>query len=98
MLGHPVRNWVWDTMLSAHHLDNRPGITSVKYQAFVRLGQEPWDTHIKPMLQSTDERGLNRVNEIPMRDLLLYCGMDSLIEYKLAELQKKEMMNGKGNS
>ncbi len=37
-LGHGVASWYWDTMLAAHVLDNRPEISSVKFQAYVRLG------------------------------------------------------------
>lgn len=91
ILNVPVRNWVWDTMLSAHHLDCRRGITSVKFQAFVRLGQEPWDEHINPFLKSADETGKNRIRELDLHSLLVYNGMDALIEYKLAGLQRKEM-------
>ena len=93
-LGVDVRNWVWDGMLSAHHLDNRRGITSAKFQAFVRLGMPLWNEHIEPLLKSTDDSGLNRIREIPMRDLLIYNGIDALVEYKIAEIQRKEMKNG----
>jgi len=91
-LGIDVNNWVWDGMLSAHHLDNRRGITSAKYQAFVRLGVPLWNEHIEPFLKSTDDSGINRIREIPMRDLLVYCGTDSLVEFLIANIQKKEML------
>ena len=52
MLGHGIRNLVWDTMQAAHVLDNRPEITSVKFQAFVRLGVARYDQRIKPYLES----------------------------------------------
>lgn len=90
--GVGVRNFVWDVMLSSHHLDNRRGITSVKFQAFVRLGQRPWDSEMKQYFESTDERGVNRISEVDLRSLLVYGGMDALMEYKLAEIQKKEML------
>lgn len=100
-LGVAVNNWQWDSMLSAHHLDNRRGITSVKFQAFVRLGQAVWDAHIKPFLETANAEGLNRIHEIDLRSLLLYCGLDSLMEYKICELQRieagfqiEEMKNG----
>jgi uracil-DNA glycosylase family 4 len=93
ILGHSVNNWKWDTVLSAHHLDNRPGITSLKFQSFVRLGIETWDNHIKPYLSSVDETGVNRIRELDMRELMLYCGLDSLCTYKVAELQRQEMLN-----
>lgn len=94
ILGTPVKNWIWDTMLSAHHLDNRHGISSVDFQSFVRLGQVSWDEHIKPYLKSSGEDGLNQIDKIDIKDLLVYNGMDALMEYKIAQLQRKEMMNG----
>jgi hypothetical protein len=92
ILGHGVTNWVWDTMLSAHHLDCRNGITSVKFQAFVRLGLEEWSWAIRPYLQAEDATGVNRIREADLRTLLVYCGIDSLVEYLIAGQQKREMM------
>lgn len=87
----PVNNWVWDCMLSAHHLDNRPGITSVKFQAFVRLGVAPWDTAVAGFLAAEDSVSLNRIDSIDLSSLLIYNGVDALTEYKIAQLQKEEM-------
>jgi uracil-DNA glycosylase family 4 len=92
ILGHGVRNWAWDTMISAHHLDCRNGITSVKFQAFVRLGLEEWSWSVAPFLKATDDKGVNKIHEIDMRTLLVYCGIDSLVEYLIAGQQKKEML------
>lgn len=88
-----VNNWMWDTMLAAHVLDNRPGITSIKFQAFVRLGVEPYNEHIQPYLESREPGGnsLNRIKEVDMSDLLVYNGLDSLLEWKVAKLQMEEM-------
>jgi len=90
ILGHGVRGWEWDCMQAAHILDNRTGITSVKFQAFVRLGQELWDAKVEPYMES-DETGKNRLSECPMMDLLMYCGIDSIMEYQIAKKQRKEM-------
>jgi uracil-DNA glycosylase family 4 len=92
-LGIKVANWKWDTMIQAHVLDNRQGVTSIKFQAFVRLGQEDYDSHLKPYLQSKNKGGNmeNRVREIDLPNLLTYCGLDSLLEYKVAMLQAKEL-------
>ncbi len=89
--GHRIRNVAWDTMQSAHVLDNRPGVTSVSFQAYVRLGQKPWDEHIKPYLKSRDGTGMNRIDEIDIRDLLLYNGYDAAVEYEIAKRQMAEM-------
>ncbi len=88
-LGHNVKNWMFDTMVAAHVLDNRKGITSAKFQAFVQLGQPSYDDHIKPYLKG--KMGLNRILDLDMKDLLLYNGMDSLLEYKVAMIQMKQL-------
>ncbi len=83
-----IRNWIWDTMVAAHVLDNRPGITGLKFQAFVLLGQKSYNDHIQPLLESGANH-LNRIHEIDIQDLLLYNGLDSLLTYKVALKQMK---------
>jgi uracil-DNA glycosylase family 4 len=94
-LGVSVRNWKLDTMLASHVIDNRPNINSIKFQAFVHLGQEPYDDHIKPYLKTKKGGGYepNRIEEVDMRDLMVYCGMDSLLEWKVAKIHKEELEN-----
>lgn len=92
-LGMSVRNWKWDTMLMAHVIDTRPKITSIKFQAFVRLGVPDYDGHLKPMLKSVEQGGNaeNKIRDIDLPSLLRYNGMDSLLEYEVALLQAKEL-------
>lgn len=92
-LGHGVRNWHWDTMLAAHTLDNRPSICSVKFQAFVLLGIADFDSHVSPYLKSSGCNSMNKIMELDEKDLLLYNGLDSLLEY-LVMLEQKEIMFG----
>jgi len=85
-----VKNWFWDTMICAHVLDSQPDVTGLKFQSFAVLGQVSYDNHIKPFLTST--RGhLNRIKKINLNDLLLYNGLDSLLEYKLAMKQIRRL-------
>lgn len=91
MFGHPVRGWTWDTILAAHYLDNREGTTSVKHQAFVQLGIGGYEQKVAPYLKPSKKTGLNRIEECPADDLLLYCGLDSLLEYMLYDRQKQRM-------
>lgn len=91
MMGHPVTNWGWDTMLAAHVLDNRPGITSLKFQAFVQFGVPDYERYAKPFLKARDSNGFNRIEEIGTKDLLVYNGVDSLLEYLLSVRQKELM-------
>ncbi len=89
-LGHPVRNWLWDSMLAAHILDCRPGITSLEFQVFIHFGVQSYDKHIKPYLKTTGRNRFNRIKELDLKELLLYNGLDSLLTYKLAVKQMKE--------
>jgi len=94
LLGVDVKNWVWDGMIAAHVLDNRASITSLKFQSFVLLGQGDYDSHIKPYLEGTGGNGRNRIRELDLSALMLYCGMDSLMEYKIAIKQMEMMKHG----
>ncbi len=88
-----VNNVVWDTMLTAHTLDNRKEITSLEFQEFVVLGYSNHKSDIKPYLKSAGQGGnsQNRIREAPLDKLLHYNALDSLIEYKLAKAQAKQM-------
>jgi uracil-DNA glycosylase family 4 len=88
-LGSYVRNWAQDTMLGAHVLQNTPGITSIKFQAFVLLGQDEWDSGVKPYLKAPDSNSENRIKQCDLRALLEYNAMDSLMEWMVARIQSK---------
>lgn len=93
ILGHPVINWIWDTMLATHAADNRGGITSLKFQVPVRYGLLDWGSHLDEFLKSEDPKNknsFNRILEAPRDELLLYGGIDSLVEFRLAVDQKEE--------
>lgn len=84
-LGHGVANWYWDTMLAAHVLDNRSGITSVKFQAYVNYGITDYGQD----WEAPYANDLNMIDRAPKDKLLLYCGMDSLIEDMVATKQQE---------
>lgn len=89
-----VRGWAWDCMLAAHALDPRRGVTGLKFQAFTRLGQPDYNHHIEPFLDSGKDAGCNapnRIKEIGLGLILKYNGLDSLLEYCVAEHQMAEM-------
>lgn len=90
--GHGVRNWGWDTMVAAHCLDNRQGITSLKFQSLVKMGVPlfAYNREVSQFLESHDGP-YNRINQIETKTLLLYGGMDGVLEHKLARKQRKEM-------
>ena len=87
----PVDGWMWDTMLASHVLDNRSGITGLKFQAYVNFGMLDYSSHIEPFLQAPGSNDLNRVTEAPRRDLLIYNGVDAMLTYRLAMKQAAAM-------
>ena len=95
-LGHGVVGWYWDTMLAAHLIDNRPHITSIKFQAFVLLGVADYSSHMEEFLRPIGDSDYNRIEEMNEEDLLLYNGLDSLLEYKVMKKQK-EIVRGKND-
>ncbi len=90
VMGHPVANWHWDTMLASHFLDNRGGITSLKFQVYVRFGVSDYDRTVRPYFEDVDRRGFNRIEECSVQELGIYNGLDSLLEWRLAAAQRRE--------
>jgi uracil-DNA glycosylase family 4 len=87
--GKRVRNWFWDTMLAAHVIDQRPRITSIKFQSFVLLGASSYDDHIKKYLMSSGTSEVNNIHQIDRKELLIYNGLDAVLEYEVAMKQMK---------
>lgn len=98
-LRQPVIGWEWDSMLAAHILDNRSYTTSLKFQAYVHFGVVDYDEDVNPYLRAEEEKNANAHNQILellkrpdlTRKLLIYCGLDSLYEFRLAMLQRSIM-------
>jgi len=97
-LRQPVRGWYWDSMLAAHILDNRPGVTGLKFQTYVNFGIVDYSSEISPYLQSEGKSAneLNTINELVdtfggREKLLRYCGNDTIYQYRLA-LKQMELM------
>jgi len=97
-LRQPVQNWIWDSMQAAHILDNRPGITSLKFQVYAQFGIINYDSEIAPYLKSGSKDGnaKNRIMELIQlpenkEKLLQYCALDAIFTYRLSTLQRKEM-------
>jgi DNA polymerase len=94
----PVINWEWDSIIAAHQLDNRRGVTSLKFQTYVNFGIVDYASGVKPYLESGSKDGNahNRIMELiskpgGAKQLLTYCGYDSVYEYRLAALQQEAM-------
>lgn len=98
-----VKNWIWDTMQATHIIDNRSGITSLKFQTYVQFGIIDYDSEINGYLRAVDgtANGVNTVHkllktEAGKKDLLKYCAYDSIYEFRLAKYQRKFMTRTQG--
>ena len=92
-LGHPVAGWDHDTMLEAHIQDNRRGITSLKFQAYVLLGIGDYESSVAPFLKAQGGNGLNRIRGLPPEELLLYNGLDARLEYEVMKIQRQRRIS-----
>lgn len=93
----PVKRWVHDTMLATHMIDNRTGVTGLKFQAYVQFGIINYDDEVASLLKSVENKNANSLNRIHElietvegeKTLLKYCALDSIYVYRLAKLQWK---------
>lgn len=94
-LRQPVIGWGWDSMLAAHILDNRSGVTSLKFQVYVNFGIVDYEEDVASYFKSAP--GGNSINNIfellnkpgGVESLLKYCALDSIYEFRLAMKQQE---------
>ena len=99
-LGTDVQGWEWDTMLATHLFDNRPGITGLKFQAYVQFGIIDYSSEVDSYLSALDNtnaNSLNRIFELLKKPngkeiLCKYCGLDSIFELRLANRQRMNIL------
>lgn len=89
-----MAGWETDTRIDTHILDNRRGITGLKFQAVVQTGLFDYSSHLDKYLH-TDKRKLggnaqNQIHKAPEKALLMYNAIDALATYRLYELQQKQ--------
>lgn len=93
-----VQGWHWDSMLAAHILDNRTSTNSLKFQTYVQFGVIDYASEISPYLKGVGEgsNSLNLVLELIQthsgrQQLLKYCALDSIFQYRLSILQQQKI-------
>ena len=91
-----IKNWEWDTMIAAHCLDNRTGITGLKFQTYTNFGIAEYDKEIEKFIKSENSNGFNMMVKAPLNKMLEYCAKDSLYTYNLYLKQKEELKLRKG--
>lgn len=96
----PVRGLEWDSMIAAHVLDNRPGVTGLKFQTYVNFGVIGYEDEVSPYLKSANDKhgdnSKNRIQELMkskagIKKVLKYNALDSIYEYRLAVKQIQEL-------
>lgn len=87
-----IQNWEACTMINQHILRACSGGrgTGLKLQAFLRWGVEPYDRDVEQYMKAPTVNDFNRLHECPLDKLLLYNGMDAVLEYELFKEQEKE--------
>ncbi len=79
--------WRWDTMQTAHILDERKGITSLDMQVFEHFGYE-YGKSMGHYKKGVDDYSPNRMKKAPLDKLLEYGGLDSLFTLMIKRLQE----------
>jgi hypothetical protein len=75
-------------MQAAHVVDNRRGVTGLKFQTFVMEGILNWGDDMKPYLEARDGdngNSRNRIKEANLHQLLVYGAKDSLHQLRNAK-------------
>jgi uracil-DNA glycosylase family 4 len=98
-LGTRINGLKWDSMLAAHILDGRTRGNGLKFLVYVNFGVIDYSEEISSYLKLKDDKDGNALNGIKdlleneelKRKLLLYCGLDSLYEHRLATMQIRDM-------
>ena len=95
-LGVKLEHVVWDTVVVAHLLDPRDGITSLKFQTYVNFGIA-YEEGVHEFLESSKEdqkkygsNALNRIFEAPFDEVAYYNGLDVVYTYSLMKEQYKQ--------
>ncbi len=100
LIGQPVVDWSWCTMVNAHIADNTRGITGLKFLAAWHFGVEGYDALSKKYIEGKEEtdrvstHSHNRMLEMPVDELLLYGGCDAVLTAMEYEKQCKQIRVG----
>lgn len=100
IFGYNITPWAADTMIKAHCVDNRTGITGLKFQSYVNFGVIGYDNKVESYkdAKSKNANDFNKLEEFPLNDLLEYNGMDTLLTKKLYHKLKLSKNNIEGNN
>jgi len=78
-------NLDWCSMIASHIIDNRSNFTNLNFQAYTNFGILPYGNVVKKFISGNP---FNKLEQVPIMDLLEYGGLDSGIGRALVEKQK----------
>jgi hypothetical protein len=88
-----IKNWYWCSMNGSHILRNTEGITGLKFQIYVNFGLIDYASHLEHHLkgEKNNANSFNNIDKIPINELLIYCGIDAIGQYRLAQKQIRQL-------
>lgn len=89
IMNTPVSNWYHCTMLGAHVLDSRSGITSLDFQNYKNFGIYPYGSEIEQYKKAENSNAFNNMTRCPIDKLLVYGGLDS--KWALKNYHKQDL-------
>lgn len=87
ILGKRPKNWYWCTQLTIRCYDNRRKGSGLKYSVYREFGIRPYNKSVESYLNGNP---YNKVEKIPLKELLEYGAYDSLFGMMLFEKQRKD--------
>jgi uracil-DNA glycosylase family 4 len=90
VLGVKPANWMWDTMIASHLIDNRRSFTGLKFQSYIHFGIDPYDKGVSKFLKAPPNSHHNNVDKAPLGELLYYNCLDTLLGMRLYDKQQEE--------
>jgi DNA polymerase-1 len=88
-----IENVIWDSMVVAHVLDSRKGLTKLKVLAYLLFGIEGYEKEMKKYIK--EDELYNELEKMPLYDLCKYNAMDTRITAELALIQMQKMKRNK---
>jgi hypothetical protein len=82
-----VNKWLWDNVIVGHMYDPMEGVAGLKFQSFCHLGLPYFASEVEKYFDNSDENGYNSIHLANQKNLLVYNGIDSLVELDLGILQ-----------
>jgi DNA polymerase-1 len=92
--GYWVQNWHWDTMICNHILDNVAS-SGLKNLVKDKFKVEDYDINVKKYLEGDGSNEFNRIDELPIKEVMTYCGYDTYFTRKLWLLQRRQIYKDK---